>query len=196
VKIEMGGQQMNFKLTTTIQDSGAFWTAINQMETLGGTGTDTSTIEKTTLILRKRSVAQEPLQIDLDFSGDKATGKMSMNGQDRPIAADLGGPIFADGAGEDQVIAALPLTEGYATTFRNFDMMAQKVKLMQLKVSGVEIVTVPAGKFDAYRVDIASADGDSDKKTVWVAKDTHKVVKSSAIVAAMGGATVTQELAE
>ena len=196
VKIEAGGQTMNLKLSTTIKDDGASWTAINSMETPGGTATDTSTIEKTTLILRKRSVTQGPFQMDVDFSGDKAAGKMSMNGQDHPIAVDLGGPLFADGAGEDEVIASLPLASGYSTTFRNFDIQAQKVKLQQLSVSGVESVTVPAGKFDAYRIDITSADGGADKKTVWVDKDTHKVVKVSAVVAAMGGAVVTQELTE
>jgi dipeptidyl aminopeptidase/acylaminoacyl peptidase len=196
VKIEGGGQTMNLKITTTIQDSGASWTAVSHMETPGGTATDTATIEKSTLILRKRNLAQGPATIDLDFSGDKAAGKMSMNGQDRPIAVDLGGPLFADAAGGDQVIASLPLADGYSTTFRNFDMQTQKVKLLELKAFGVEAVTVPAGKFDAYRVEITSADGGSDKKTVWVAKDTHKVVKSSSVVAAMGGAIVTAELTE
>jgi hypothetical protein len=166
------------------------------METPGGTATDTATIEKTTLILRKRNVTQGPVVIDLDFSGDKAAGKMSMNGQDRPVAVDLGGPLFADGPGADQAIASLPLAVGYSTTFRNFDFQTQKIKLLQLNVSGVETVTVPAGKFDAYRVEITSADGGSDKKTLWVSKDTHKVVKASAVVAAMGGAVVTQELSE
>ena len=196
VKIEMGGQQMNLKLITTIQDSGASWTAIDQMETPGGTATDTSTIEKSTLVLRKRNVTQGPVVIDLDFSGDKAAGKMSMNGQEKPIAVDLGGALFADGAGANQAIACLPLATGYSSTFRNFDIQSQKVKLLQLSVSGEETITVPAGKFEAYRVEIASADGGTDKKTIWVAKDTRKVVKGSAVVAAMGGAVVTQELSE
>ena len=64
--------------------------------------------------------------IDLDFAGDKAAGKMNMNGQEKPIAADLGGPLFADGAGDDQVIASLPLAEGYTATFRNFDIQIAK----------------------------------------------------------------------
>ena len=55
---------------------------------------------------------------------------------------------------------------------------------------------MPAGNFDAYRLEITSADGGSDKKTLWVDKDTHKVVKASAVVAAMGGAVVTEELSE
>ena len=196
VNIEMGGQKMNLKLTSTIKDGGASWTAIDEMETPGGTATDTATIEKSTLIARKRNVSQGPVKIDIDFSGDKAAGKMSMNGQEMPIAVDLGGPLFADGAGGEQVIASLPLAAGYSATFRNFDFQTQKVKLLQLSVSGVESVTVPAGKFDAYRIDISSADGGSDKKTLWVSKDTHKVVKVSAVVAAMGGAVVTQELSE
>ena len=70
------------------------------------------------------------------------------------------------------------------------------MKLLQLNVSGVESVTVPAGKFDAYRVEITSADGGADKQTVWVAKDSHKVVKVSAVMASMGGAVLTQELTE
>jgi dipeptidyl aminopeptidase/acylaminoacyl peptidase len=196
VNIEMGGQKMNLKLTSTIKDEAASWTAIDEMETQGGTATDTATIEKGTLIPRKRSVSQGPVKIDIDFSGDKAAGKMSMNGQEVPIAVDLGGPLFADGAGGEQAIASLPLAAGYSATFRNFDVQTQKVKLLQLSVSGVESVTVPAGKFDAYRIEITSADGGSDKKTLWVSTDTHKVVKVSAVVAAMGGAVVTQELSE
>jgi hypothetical protein len=33
---------------------------------------------------------------------------MSMNGQEQPISVDLGGALFADGAGVGQVIASLP----------------------------------------------------------------------------------------
>ena len=42
----------------------------------------------------------------------------------------------------------LPLAEGYSTTFRNFDVQTQKVKLLQLTVAGKEEITVPVGKFD------------------------------------------------
>jgi hypothetical protein len=86
------------------------------------------------------------------------------------------------------------LAEGYSATFRNFDVQKQKVKLLQLNVSGVEKVTVPAGTFDAYKVEIASADGGDDKETLWVAQDSHKAVKESSVLASMGGAVLTQEL--
>ena len=65
---------------------------------------------------------------------------------------------------------------------------------MALKVAGVESVTVPAGTFDSYKVEVSSADGGGDKQTVWIAKDSHKPVKVEAVLASMGGATLTMEL--
>ena len=196
VKIEMSGQQMNLKISTAIQDGAGSWTATDQMDTPQGATTDTATIEKGSLLLLKRSVRQGPVTIDLDFAGNKAAGKMSMNGQDKTIAVDLGGPLFADAAGADQVIACLPLAEGYSTTFRNFDVQTQKMKLLQLTVAGKEEVKVPAGTFNALRVEISSADGGSDKKTLWIAGENHKVVKVTAVLASMGGAVMTQELVQ
>ncbi len=196
VTLEMGGQKMNMKVSTAIADGGSSWTAVDTMETPQGVVTDTAAIAKSSLTLQMRSLKQGPMDIEVDYAGDKAAGKMSMNGQDRPIAGDLGGPLFADAAGGDQVIAMLPLAVGYTTTFRNFDIQTQKVKLEQLNVAAVESVTVPAGTFEAYRVDVTSADGGADKKTLWVAKDSHKVVKISAVLAAMGGAVLTEELTE
>jgi hypothetical protein len=43
---------------------------------------------------------------------------------------------------------------------------------------------------------VSAADGGADKKTIWVAKDSHKVVKVKAVLASMGGAVMTQELGE
>jgi dipeptidyl aminopeptidase/acylaminoacyl peptidase len=196
VKLEMGGQSMNLKMSTAIEDGGSSWTATDTMDTPQGSATDIAIIAKSSLLLQKRSVKQGPVVIDLDFADNKATGKMSMNGQDKPISADIGGPVFGEAAGGDMAIACLPLAEGYSTTYRNFDVQTQKVKLMQLNVTGTESVTVPAGTFDAWRVEISSADSGADKKTLWIAKDSHKVVKIKATLGSMGGAVMTQELAE
>jgi hypothetical protein len=144
--------------------------------------------------VRKRNVKQGETSIDLDFAGDKAQGTMSTNGQEHPISVDLGGPLFADSNGAQQAIGCLPLAEGYATTFRNLDLMKQKVKLVQLKVAGSESVTVPAGTFDTFKVELTSADGGPDKSTIWFAKDSRKLVKMSAVLSEMGGATMTTEL--
>jgi dipeptidyl aminopeptidase/acylaminoacyl peptidase len=192
--IEAGGQQIKLTISTTIAEDSGAWTATDVMETPNGTVTGTSTLEKGSLIERKLNLKQGSVAIDLNFAGDKAVGNMNMNGKDQPISVDLGGPLFADSAASKQSISCLPLAEGYSTTFRNFDVQKQKVKLMQLKVSGIDKVTVPAGTFDAYKVEISSADGGDDKETIWIARDSHKAVKESAVLASMGGAILTQEL--
>jgi dienelactone hydrolase len=196
VNVAMGTQEMKMKVTTDIQPGPGGWTASEAAEMPQGTVTDTVNLEKESLIVLKRNIKQGPVAIDLDFAGNKAAGKMNLNGQDKPITADLGGPLFADGAGTDQVIACLPLAEGYSTTFRNFDVQTQKEKLMQLTVAGKEEVTVPAGTFQTLRVEVSSADGGSDKRTLWIAPDSHKMVKMSAVLASMGGATMTEELTQ
>jgi hypothetical protein len=79
-------------------------------------------------------------------------------------------------------------------TYRNFDVQKKKPQLKQLKVVGTESVTVPAGTFDAYKVDIVAADNDSDKATVWIDKASRKVLKLSAVLVNFGGAVLTTEL--
>jgi dipeptidyl aminopeptidase/acylaminoacyl peptidase len=193
-KLSMGDQQMALKLSTTITDAAGGWIVVDDMETPMGPILDTATLEKGTLTLSKRSMKQGPVAIYLEFSNGRASGSMEMNGEDKPISVDLDGPLFADGAGASFAIGCLPLAAGYSTAFRNFDMQMQKVKLMQLQVPGLESVTVPAGTFEAFKVDLSSADGGPDKSTLWIAKDTRTPVKISTLMPEMGGATLTAEL--
>jgi dipeptidyl aminopeptidase/acylaminoacyl peptidase len=193
-KLGMGGQQMALKRSVDVKEENGAWTVTEVMETPMGQATDIATLEKGTLIVQKRTLRQGPTKIDLVFSGNKVAGSMNVNGNERLISVDLGGALFADAAGAQQSIACLPLADGYTATFRHFDIQKQKVKLMQLKVTGSESVIVPAGTFDAYKVELSSADGGPDKATIWVAKDTRKPVKMSAALAEMGGATLTSEL--
>lgn len=192
--LSMGGQQMALSLATTIEKGPGGWTATEVTDTPMGLAKDTATLEEGTLIMRKRSVQQGPANISIDFTSSKATGVMNMNGMDKPISVDLDGPLFGDAPGAMQVIACLPLTEGYTTAFRNFDVLKQKEEVEQLKVAGVESITVPAGTFDAYKVELSSSDGGTDSKILWIAKDSRKPVKISEVLASMGGATLTAEL--
>jgi dipeptidyl aminopeptidase/acylaminoacyl peptidase len=193
-KISMGPQEMALKLSTTIEQAGGFWTARENTETPMGEMEDTVTLEEDGLTLRKRVVKQPPAAIYVEFANGKVTGTMEMEGEDKPISADLDGPIFADGAGSSFVIGCLPLAAGYSTVFRNFDVQKQKTKLIQLEVAAMEKVSVPAGEFDAFRVELSSADGGPDKSTIWIAQNTRTPVKMSTVMAEMGGATLTAEL--
>jgi hypothetical protein len=193
-KLSMGDEEMPLKISVTVTDTGVVWSIRNDVDSPMGPMHETVTLDRHNLTLQRRTVLQGPLSIDLDFSSGKALGTMNMNGQERAISADLGGPLFADAVEANLVIGCLPLADGYGTAFRNFDVQKQKVKLMQLQVAGSERVTVPAGTFDTFQVELSSAEGGPDKSTVWIAKETRTPVKMSTLMAEMGGATLTAEL--
>jgi len=66
--------------------------------------------------------------------------------------------------------------------------------MKSLKVLGTESVTVPAGTFDAYKVEVVAADNDADKQTIWIDKSSRKVLKISAVIPSLNGAVLTSEL--
>ena len=132
---------------------------------------------------------------------NSSAAKPSLNWVSARSAAEITGSLTGaavgldcDGGGAFDVLARLPLTADYSTTFRNFDVQKQKAQLKQLKVVGTESVTVPAGTFDAYKVEIVDTNDEADKQTVWIAKDSHKVVKITATIPSLGGALLTSEL--
>ena len=192
--ISLGGQSIPLTVKTEIKEGGENWQVTETADTPQGQIIDVSTIAKGTLVLRHRSVTQGPVAIELDFKDNKASGTMSMNGQPKPILVDVGGIVFADGAGTYNVLAMLPLAANYSTTYLNFDVQKQKPQTRQLRVVGTESVTVPAGTFDAYKVELVAADDEADKQIVWIAKDSHRVLKISATLPSLGGAVLTSEL--
>jgi dipeptidyl aminopeptidase/acylaminoacyl peptidase len=193
-KIEAGGQTIPMSITHTVEEKGGTFVFTGASKMPMGDAVDTTTLDKTTLVTRKRSIKQGSAVIELAFEGGKATGTVAMGGDPKPVSVDLGGELFADGVGGHEAIGALPLAEGYSTTFRNFDVRQQKVQLKQATVTASEDVTVPAGTFKAWKVEIASAEGEPGSTTIWVAKDSRKVVKTVTTVPEMGGAVVTTEL--
>ncbi len=172
--------------STTVKDDGSAWTVTVAMEFPEGPVTGVRTLDKGTLILRKESFKHfvhpdqrwKAVAISLDFSGNKVTGiSTNANGQNTPIAVDLTGPIFADTTASMVTIGCLPLADGYSSTVRDWDIQRLKERLWQLKVTGAERVTVPAGTFDSYKVELTANDGSGDKETAWIAKDSRMPAK-------------------
>lgn len=194
--IEIAGQTIPLTVKNEIKEENGAWVVTETANTPQGDLIDRTVLEKGSLTVTRRTINQGPVSIELDFKDNKASGTMNVNGQSNTVSADLGGTLFADGAGAWSSIGSLPLAEGYTMVFRNFDVRTQKVKLMQMKVAGTEKVTVPAGTFDAYKIEISSADGEGGKTTLWIAKDNRQVLKSSSIIPQMNGAVITTELTQ
>jgi hypothetical protein len=196
VQFDNDGQNTVMNLSTTIVADRTAWHVTDLLDGPRGQVTDKSTLDRNSLVLLKRNLVQGYVALNIDFSNSRALGGLSINGVQQQISVDLAGPLFADAAGWEEVIACLPLAPGYTTTFRNFDLQKQAPKMMQLKVAGVERVAVPAGTFEAYRVELISLDGGPEKSTVWISLDSRKPVKVSAVLGATGRANMTAELLE
>ena len=188
-----GPNTLEGNFSISIEDDSGAWTVTTAYEFPEGPVTDVSSLEKGTLILRKEAFKHflhadqpwKPVAINLDFTGNKVNGAMKyVSGPDKPVEMDLGGPIFAHPSGW---VGCLPLAEGYSVTFRYFDVdrlpikPQASIKLVHLKVVGMERVTVPAGTFDSYKVELTSADGRSNKETLWVDKESRMPVKASGV---------------
>jgi hypothetical protein len=187
VNVVQGDGAYSWTHSVAVKDDGGVWTVTYTQEVPEGTVTDVQSVEKGTLILRKESFKHfakpgdlGPFTVNFDFTGNRVTGSTNRSGQDKPIAIDLGGPLFAGQAGFVLTIGCLPLADGYSTTLPYFDVQRQTERLMLLRVMGTERVTVPAGTFDSYKVELTSADGGgSIKETAWIAKTSRTPVRVS-----------------
>lgn len=193
-KLAVAGQELDLPLVRTIAQEGEEWVITDALTTPQGPAEDVTRVAKGTLQPKSRTVTQGPLALQMTYDGAKVSGSMAMGGQSRPIDVDLGGTAFADGAGAPDVIARLPLAAGYETLARTLDLQTLKAKVNSIKVTGEESVTVPAGTFETFKVELASAEGDPGGMTMWIAKESRQPVKWTATLPQMGGAVLTAEL--
>ena len=194
-KIEVEGEAMNLKMSTEIKEKNGAWWVTDAIGMALMSMKDTAVLEKGSLVMLQRSVSEMGSKVDIEFRDGKVIGKTKMQGKTSEVEMDIGGPVFGEGPGWAQVIACLPLAEGYATAFRNFDVQKQKAKAMRLEVAGSEEIEVPAGTFDTFRVELTAADGGPDRSTVWVSKQGRQAVKLTSVMMELGGAKLIAELA-
>jgi hypothetical protein len=187
------GQQLPVTASTTIKEEGATWAVTGTLKLPMGEVMETSILDKGTLAVRHHAMSQGPVSIDVAFKDGKASGTLSMGGQDKPLAGDLGGELYADGAGDSEALARLPLAEGTTTSYRNFDLQKQKVALKRLKVLGQEDIKLPAGSFKAWKAEVASADGEPGSTLLWIDTETRRVLRTVKTMPELGGAVLTLE---
>ena len=135
--------------------------------------------------------------IAMQYTDEKLTGEIRAPGRTIPIDADLDGPVVADGAGRDALIATLPLAVGYRATVHTFDINMGKVRPMLLEVTGTETVESAVGPFEAFVLTLTPTDGDEGgTATLKVMSEApHTLLQSDTkLPAAAGGGTARMEL--
>jgi dipeptidyl aminopeptidase/acylaminoacyl peptidase len=112
---------------------------------------DTVDVDRSSLLpLRRRTGGLSSMSVD--FSADRVTGEVFVSDFVDDIDVPLEAPVFSDGMGLDLVIAGLPLTDGYETGLRSFDVQLGQIVPQMLAVTGADQVDTPAGSYDVFRV--------------------------------------------
>ncbi len=143
-----------------------------------------------------RKLQQGPGSIELTYSGDEIEGVTSQSGQSMPFTSALDLPIIADNQALEIGLSTLPLDVGYAASFATYNPAPgqQGISTYTLSVTGMEEVTVPAGTYQTYVVELDKADSNEDT-TLYLDQKTGMTVKNvSTLPAQMGGGTITSEL--
>jgi hypothetical protein len=143
-----------------------------------------------------RKLQQGPGTIVLTYSDGEVQGTMSQGGQSMPFTSALDLPIVADNNALEVALSTLPLAEGYTASFATYNPIPgqQGLAAYTLTVTGMEEVTVPAGTYMAYVVEMDKADSTEDT-TLYLDAESGLVVKSiSTLPAQAGGGTIVAEL--
>lgn len=176
-------------VTVTPHPAGG-WAVTERAQLPRGVAMDSARLDAHTLAPRERVIQQGTTHVALRFADQHATGTITKGAQVHPISVDLCGSLVGDGAGAFLVIGRLPLGAGYHTIVRHLDMQTAKTTVRRLSVIGSERVSVPAGSFDSWKVEISDADN-ATPSTIWIDKTTLVPVKFSA---SQGTVTIAMEL--
>jgi hypothetical protein len=184
------------KIEKTTADGVPIWRITSSQESPLFSSVDTFDLDVETLLPRQWGIKQGQANISLKYDEDSVEGAIYMGGRKMPVEVDLPAPVFGEGAALDIALTALPLADDYVTTFRQFDFQMQKARPMSLSVTGKETVTVPAGSFEVYKIELKPLDGEPGGGTVFVSeKDPRLMVRStSQLPPQAGGGTITSEL--
>ncbi|MBN1163717.1 MAG: S9 family peptidase [Candidatus Krumholzibacteriota bacterium] len=198
--VSTAGQEFNLDVVISLQEAKRegkpVWKIISDQTSPIFSASDTFEVDKATLLPIYRGVKQGSAHVALNFTPSSVNGAINIGPRKMPVNFDLPAPVYGSDAALDLVLAALPLSQGYQTSVRTFDIMSQSVTVYSLSVSGIENVTVPAGSFETYKIEIRRMDGEPGGGTSYI--DTHAphhlIRAVTQLPASAGGGTATSEL--
>lgn len=196
----MGEQEIEVTVRREVQsselDGKPAWLVRTTNESSYGTAVDTFYVSAETLHPLERRMAAGGRLIHATYEENSIVGKISLSGNEIPLDVNLTAPVLSDGGALETVLGALPLKEGYETTLRTFDSVLMEVRPWALKVTGREEVSVEAGSYDTYVVELEPLDGAPDNSTLYItaAAPNYVVLKKSKMHPRAGGGKASMQL--
>ena len=198
ITMEMAGQSMTMDTSVersrTTHNDEEVWRIATTVDSPMGQASDIAFLRIDSLRPVHRAIDQGPLSMRLDFADDAITGAVTVpGGNTMDVDVSFEGTVLGH---LETALAVMPLEPGFKTRVEAFEPGMQQLQQMHIEVVAAESVETPAGTFDAYRLDIASADGTGISGKNWVTRaKPHLAVKSEATMPPMaGGGTMVTEL--
>jgi hypothetical protein len=191
--IQLSGESVSSEMTRQIAANNGNWIVSEKVTSVFGNSLEINTIDQKNMKPVKRVLENGRLKIELDYTPTMIKGNVVGGSIDRVIAVRTEEPILTDGAGIDLVIGSLPLREGFIGYYRTFNPQSHQIKINQVKVVGVERVNVPAGRFEAFKVEFKPINGD-EATTFWIEKG--RAVKMMTTLTHLNDAVMITELTQ
>jgi len=193
------GMQVDIDVTVEISegqfDGKPAWMTVAKQNSMMGSAIDTFFVGGTDLLPLYRGIRQGGTVVTMEYSGTAVTGEISMGPQAIPVNTELEAPVFGDATALDLAVSGMALAPKYKTSLRYFDLLSQQVKVYVVEVTGIESVTVPAGTFEAFKVELRPMANEPGGGTVFIDTKTRFQVRATMQLPAMaGGGSVTSEL--
>jgi len=173
------------------------WLAVETSQSPMGAGIDSVWLDAQTLAPVRRVARQGPALIEISARGDSITGELKAGAQQLPIRVQTTAPVYMKGTALGSALGTLPLAADYQAGLRVFDIMTAATAAQRVRVVGSETISVPAGSFETFKVQLQAADGSGTADTYWIEKAApHRLVRAEqSLPAAAGGGSITTELA-
>ena len=191
---ELGPQQIPMKMTRTVEMDGNQVKITDLMDSSMGEARNYNVLDAKTLSLLHTEVEQQGMSLSLDLDETTLKGEINIKGDKKAIDKPLDGASFSGGPGMAISIGALPLEEGYKTSFALFDSNSQTQRTYQLDVVRKEKISAGRKIYNCFKVELISLDGNGGNQEMWFDVEKSILIKSIVIVKEMNGAKITTEL--
>jgi dipeptidyl aminopeptidase/acylaminoacyl peptidase len=196
--LEAMGQEIRIEQDVTAEaaehDGEPAWRVASMGTMMGQPVEDVIFVTRDGLRPLHRAIRQGPQQMEITYGTDRVSANAGPMGE---INADVQGPLAVDGPVFDVGLGTLPLADGYSARIQLFELAQASVRPYAVVVTGTEEVTVPAGTFETFVVEIRPADGSAPRRAYVSVDEPRLVVRQvTPMPAQMGGGTATSELVE
>jgi hypothetical protein len=165
--------------TSVIARDGQGWVAT---QTMSGMSVEWRFTRDLAPLSLKQSAPAAGMDVQLSFTPGHVTGPARLPAQmggDKAIDAAIPAGTVASGM-ESLAVMSADLAPGRTITLPSFSATSNAVVTVTATVVGSESVTVPAGTFDTWKVEVTGGD---TPYTVWVRKDGPHLAVKQAIAA-------------